>query len=108
MAPRSHRESEVHPVDDQGKDRERGARHAVGGGAQDFLDIEIHEETELEVKLLPRSVDPNPQRVGTTKAVVEKFGGSEGRFGSITAMPGGKGVSRHERCRERTEATEKE
>ena len=65
------------------------------------VDIEINREIELEVKLPPRSVDPNPRRVYITKS--RSFGGTEGCLGCTTAMLGGKGVAHSEECRERME-----
>ena len=67
------------------------------------VDIEINKEIELEVKLPPRSVDPNHRRVSITKAVIEKFGGTEVCFCCTTATLGGKGVAHSEHCRERME-----
>ena len=57
--------------------KERSAREEHDGPQEEehktFVDNEINREIELEVKLPPRSVDPNPRRVYITKSVIEKF-----------------------------------
>ena len=87
--------------------KERSAKEEHDGLQEEehktSVDIDINKEIELEVKLPPRSVDPNPRRVYITKAVIEKFGGTEGCLGCTTAMLGGKGVAHSEQCRERME-----
>ena len=56
--------------------KERSAREEHDGPQEEehktFVDIEINREIELEVKLPPRSVDPNPRRV-LHHEVIEKF-----------------------------------
>ena len=87
--------------------KERSAKEEHDGPREEehktSVDIKINKEIELEVKLPPRSVDPNPRRVYITKAVIEKFGGTAGCLGCTTAMIAGKGVARSEQCRERME-----
>ena len=87
--------------------KERSAREEHDGPQEKehktSVDIEINKEIDLEVKLPPRSVDPNPRRVYITKVVIEKFGGTEGCLGCTTAMLGGKAFAHSEQCRERME-----
>ena len=57
--------------------KERSAREEHDGPQEvehkTSVDIEINRVIELEVKLPPRSVDPNPRRVFITESVIEKF-----------------------------------
>ena len=73
--------------------KERSAKDELNGSQEQehkaSVDIEINKDIEVELKLPPRHVDPNPRRVYITKAVVEKFGGTDGCLDCTTALLGG-------------------
>ena len=87
--------------------KERSAKDELNGSQEQehkaSVDIEINKDIEVELKLPPRHVDPNPGRVNITKDVVEKFCGTDGCLGCTIALLGGTGVAHNEQCRERIE-----
>ena len=66
-------------------------------GGQGISDTEINKDIEVELELLPRHVDPNFRKVCITKALVEKFGGTDECFCCTTPLLEGTGVAHHER-----------
>ena len=85
--------------------KERSAKDELNGSQEQehkaSVVIEINKDIEVELKLPSRHVVPTPpRRVYITKAVVEKFGGTDGCLGCTTALLEGTGVAHNEQCRE--------
>ena len=89
-------------MDDQGEECE-GLNGSQEQEHKASVDIEINKDIEVELKLHPRHVDPNPRRVYITNAVVEKFGGTDGVLVAQPLCSEGTGVAHNEQCRERIE-----
>ena len=87
--------------------KERSAKDEFNGCQEQehraSVDVEVNKDIEVELTLPPRYVDPTHRRIYITKAVVDKFGGTDGCLGCTTALLGGTGVAHNEQCRERIE-----